>query len=142
MLILTSAEVAVAVALAAVVIVFCFVYLRRRRIASGGPLMVCAFRTPAEPRWRLGLLRLSGDQLDWFSVVGPSMRPALSWPRDELDLSAPAPVEEVIPGLPDPVHVSGTAAGAALDLAMPPSASTALRAWLESSPPGHNVNVA
>ena len=142
MSILTSAELAVALALAVVVAVFCFVYLRRRRIASAGPLMVCAFRTPAEPRWRLGLLRLSGDRLDWFSVIGPSMRPAMSWPRDELDLGAPGPVQETIPGLPDPVRVSGTAAGAALDLAMPQSASTALRAWLESSPPGHNINVA
>lgn len=142
MSILTGGEAVVALVLLLIAIVFGFVFLRRRRIASTGPLMLCAFRSPAVPRWRLGLLRLGSDHLDWFSVIGPSMRPAMSWARDELDFSAPASVAEVIPGLPEPVRVSGTAAGAALELAMPPSASTALRAWLESSPPGHNISVA
>lgn len=139
---LSSAEAVIGMLVALVVLAFCFVYARRRRIASGGPLMVCALRTPTEPRWRLGLLRLTGSNLDWFSVVGPSIRPEFSWLRDELDFAAPGPVRETIPGLPDPVAVTGTAAGAALELAMPPSGGTALRAWLESSPPGHNVNVA
>ena len=38
--------------------------------------------------------------------------------------------------------VSGISANSDYQLAMSPAAYTALRAWLESSPPGFNVNVA
>lgn len=140
--ILTSAEAIVAVLVALFVIVVAVVWLRRRRIAAGGPLIVCALRTPAEPRWRLGLVRLTDEQLDWFSVVGATTRPELSWSRHELDFGAPQRLDDHIPGLPEPYAVNGTAAGAALDLALPRSGGTVLRAWLESSPPGFNVNVA
>jgi hypothetical protein len=120
-----------------------FVWLRRRYIAGGRQLMLCALRTEAEPRWRLGLARLSGDNLEWFSVVGPSLRPEQTWLRHEFDLGAPAPVPETIPGLPpDAVAVSGQCGQANCSLAMSAAAYTALRAWLESSPPGFNVNVA
>lgn len=142
MSILTSVESAVVVLMFMVVAVVALVWLRRRRIAASGPLIVCAMRTPAEPRWRLGLVRLSGERLDWFSVVGATTRPELSWSRHELDFSAPHRLTDQIPGLPEPYAVNGIAAGAQLDLALPRSGGTVLRAWLESSPPGFNVNVA
>ena len=47
-----------------------------------------------------------------------------------------------IPGLAEPVAVQGRAGGASCELAFVPAAYTAVRAWLESSPPGYNVNVA
>lgn len=120
-----------------------FVWLRRRYIAAGSQLMLCALRTEAEPRWRLGLARLSGDHLQWFSVVGPSLRPERRWLRHELDLGVPTGVPETIPGLPpDAVAVSGECGPLTCSLAMSSAAYTALRAWLESSPPGFNVNVA
>lgn len=40
--------------------VLAFVWFRRRIIAGGKPLMLCAVRTPADPMWRLGLLRFGG----------------------------------------------------------------------------------
>lgn len=120
-----------------------FVWLRRRYIAGGRQLMLCAMRTEAEPRWRLGLARLSGDHLEWFSVVGPSLRPEYTWVRHEFDLGAPTPIPEPIPGLPpDSVWVTGQCGPTECSLAMASAAYTALRAWLESSPPGFNVNVA
>ncbi len=140
--ILLSVEAVVVVLVVLAVVVVALVWLRRRRIAAGGPLIVCALRTPAEPRWRLGLVRLSEERLDWFSVVGATTRPELSWGRHELDFGAPRRLTDHIPGLPEPYAVNGTAAGAALDLALPRSGGTVLRAWLESSPPGFNVNVA
>ncbi len=140
--ILTSVESAVVLLLLVALAVVAVVWLRRRRIAASGPLIVCALRTPAEPRWRLGLVRLTGERLDWFSVVGATTRPELSWGRHELDFSAPRRLADHIPGLPEPYAVNGTAAGAELDLALPMSGGTVLRAWLESSPPGFNVNVA
>ncbi|MEO7069864.1 MAG: DUF2550 family protein [Nostocoides sp.] len=140
--ILSSVEATVGALVVLIAVIIAVVWFRRRRIAAGGPLIVCALRTPAEPRWRLGLLRLTEETLDWFSVVGATTRSEFSWSRRELDFGAPQPLSDHIPGLPDPYIVNGTAAGAALDLALPRSGGTVLRAWLESSPPGFNVNVA
>jgi hypothetical protein len=48
-----------------------------------------------------------------------------------------------VPGLPaDAVSVTGRSRTTNYELALSPAAYTALRAWLESSPPGFNVNVA
>lgn len=142
MSILTSVEAAFVVLAMLALVVVAFVWARRARIASTGPVMVCALRTPAEPRWRLGLLRLSGERLDWFSVIGPTARPEFSWGRHEVDFGAPHPVREAIPGLGEAVALDGTASGAELNFALERTGSMALRAWLESSPPGFNVNVA
>jgi hypothetical protein len=138
---LVTAESVIALLAAIVVLVLAYVWLRRRYIAEGRPLMLCALRTEAEPRWRLGLARLSGARLDWFTVIGPSVRPRHSWMRHDLDLGSAVPVREPIPGLPDAVEVSGSCGATPCGLALSAPAYTALRAWLESSPPGFNVNV-
>jgi len=138
---LVTAESVLALLAAVVLVVLAYVWLRRRYIAEGRPLMLCALRTEGDPRWRLGLARLSGASLDWFTVVGPSLRPRFSWHRYELDFGAAVPVHEPIPGLPDAVEVSGTCGPTPCGLAVPQPAYTAFRAWLESSPPGFNVNV-
>lgn len=117
-----------------------FVWLRRRYLAEGRPLLFCAVRTGAQPRWRLGFVRFRGDQLEWFSVVGPRMTPEQTWVRHELDPGPPMRLDEEIPGLPEAVAVPIGHAGT--EFAVHPATYTAVRAWHESSPPGFNVNVA
>ena len=104
--------------------------------------MLCALRTDPSSRWRLGLARLGAQRFEWFSIVGPSLRPEVSWLRGQVDLGIPTPLADPIPGLAEPVSVTGRAAGQSYEFAFVPAAYTAVRAWLESSPPGFNVNVA
>lgn len=139
---LVTVELVLAVVVGVLLLSLLFVWLRRRWISGGNPLMICAVST-GQSRWRLGLARIAGDSFDWFSVVGPSLSPEHSWTRHELDLGAPAPLADPVPGLPpDAVSVRGISANSDYELALSPAAYTALRAWLESSPPGFNVNVA
>lgn len=120
-----------------------FVWARRRYISGDGrPVMLCARRDDAQARWRLGLARLGAERFEWFSVVGPSLRPEVSWLRGEVQLGSPQPIADVIPGLAEPVAVTGRAASRTCEFAFVPAAYTAVRSWLESSPPGYNVNVA
>ena len=126
--------------LALIVLTLAFIWLRRKVIARGHDLILGAIRTPADPRWRLGLIRLRGDQFEWFSVVGPRMRSERSWARHDLDLGAPTPVDVDIPGIPGAVMVD--TGRHQTELALSPPSYTAVRAWHESSPPGFNVNVA
>ena len=140
---LVTTEIVIGAALLAIIASAVFLWFRRRYIAGGLPLMLCALRTEASPRWRLGLVRLAGDGFEYFSVVGPSLRPVHRWVRHQLELSAPEPLAESVPGLPaDAVQVSGTCGPTPCGLAFSPAVSTAVRAWMESSPPGFNVNVA
>jgi len=104
--------------------------------------MLCARREGVAGRWRLGLARLSSDRFEWFSIVGPSLRAEVSWLRGELDFGSAVPLTDPIPGLADPVAVQGRAGTQSCEFAFVPAAYTAVRAWLESSPPGFNVNVA
>jgi hypothetical protein len=104
--------------------------------------MLCARRDGPTGRWRLGLARLGADRFEWFSIVGPSLRPEVSWARGELDLGSPEPLTDPIPGLADPVGVRVRGGATTCEFAFAPAAYTAIRAWLESSPPGYNVNVA
>ena len=138
-----AAELVVAVVVVLVVGALTFVWVRRRLISGDGrPVMLCALRDgPATP-WRLGLARLGAQRFEWFSIVGPSLRPEVSWLRGQVDLGIPEPLADPIPGLAEPVSVTGSASGQSYEFAFVPAAYTAVRAWLESSPPGFNVNVA
>ncbi len=137
------AELLLALVVIVVVGVLTFVWARRRFISGDGrPVMLCARRNGPGERWRLGLARLGSERFEWFSVVGPSLRPEVSWLRGELDFAAAKPLADPIPGLAEPVSVTGGAAGTSCEFAFAPAAYTAVRAWLESSPPGFNVNVA
>lgn len=121
-----------------------FVYLRRLAIASRGTVVPCGVRTRFQPRWRLGLLRFNVECLEWFSVSGPSMAPVHTWGRPRIDVGSATDLRDVIPGLrASSVQVTALDDnGVVVDLAVPSTAYTVLRAWAESSPPGHNVNVA
>lgn len=117
-------------------------WLRRRSLAAHGPVSPCAVRLPGSPRWRLGLLRLGAHHLDWFSVGGLRTRPTMSWAREGLDISTPAQEKVSIPGLATAVSVGlSNEEGPIIDLAVEPKIYPAVRSWLESAPPGHNVNV-
>ncbi len=139
---LISAEIVVGTLLLLALATLSFIYFRRRALSKDSPLMLCALRTDAHGHWRLGLLRFGGSSLKWFTLIGPSMRPKRTWQRPHLDLESPQPAREVIAGLPDAVTVECHHGGDDFELALAPSSYTAMRSWLESAPPGFNVNVA
>ncbi len=142
---MSSLQVVELVLLAGFVLIALWVFLmwlRRRSLAAHGPISPSAVGLPGAPRWRLGLLRLSTYELDWFSLGGVTTRPTISWSRDDLDISTPGTDPPSIPGLPGAVVVRLTLAGQPLaELALEAKFYPALRSWLESAPPGHNVNV-
>jgi hypothetical protein len=119
-----------------------FIFIRRRMLASGIPLILCGLRARGANGYRLGLMRFSGGRLEWFTLIGPSMRPRRSWERARLKPEAPSAPHEVIAGLPEAVEVTCHYAEDTFQLALSPAAYTAMRSWLESAPPGFNVNVA
>jgi hypothetical protein len=117
-------------------------WLRRRILAAHGPVAPCAVRLPGSSRWRLGLLRMSTYTLDWFSVGGVRTSPTMSWTREDLDISTPTAERVSMPGLVTGVAIELTGRSGHLgDLAIEPKIYPAVRSWLESAPPGHNVNV-
>ncbi|HET7304884.1 MAG TPA: DUF2550 domain-containing protein [Segeticoccus sp.] len=119
-------------------------YLRRRTIARGQPLVLCAIREHEGSRWKFGLARYGISGLDWFRLGGVSVRPAHHWSRGRLDLEVPRRLEgaERLSILPEAVAVPCRHGDTTFELALAPGAYTALRSWLESSPPGLGVNVA
>ena len=138
---LVTAEIVAGMLVLLAVAVLAFIFVRRRMLAAGRLLMVAAVRH-AGHGYRLGLLRFGGGRLQWFSLVGPSMRPRREWERVRLQLDSPSAPHEVVAGMPDAVEVTCHYAGDTFQLALAPTAYTAVRSWLESAPPGFNVNVA
>jgi Protein of unknown function (DUF2550) len=138
---LVTAEVVAGMLVLLALATLTFIFIRRRLLASQSSLMLCALRQHS-PNYRLGLLRIAGPRLEWFSLVGPSMRPRRTWDRGRLQLDAPGAPHEVLAGLPDGVEVTCHYGANTFQLALAPTAYTAIRSWLESAPPGFNVNVA
>lgn len=117
-------------------------WLRRRALAAHGLICPGAVRLPGSPRWRLGLLRLGVHHLDWFSVAGLTTSPSMSWAREGMEISIPSQESVSLPGLHTAVALTLTRRDSHLaDLAVEPKIYPAVRSWLESAPPGHNVNV-
>jgi hypothetical protein len=137
-----SVEIVVVTLIVCALVALTFIFVRRRVLASGAPLMLCALQPQGRSTYRLGLLRLAGSTLEWFTLVGPSLRPSRSWQRASLDLDAPQASSEPPAGLPEAVTVQCHDGEDSFALTLAPSAYTAMRSWLESSPPGFNVNVA
>ena len=137
-------EVLVAALLLVALVVTGATFARRRTIARGEPLVLCAVRDPGAGRWRVGLARYGANGLDWFTLGGLSLRPSRHWQRTRLEIGPP---RRMAPGdqldvLPDAVAVACRYNDSSFDLALSPGPYTALRSWLEASPPGFNVNVA
>lgn len=117
-------------------------WLRRRSLAAHGPVCPCALRLPGSPRWRLGLLRLRSESLEWFRVSGLSTNASYSWDREGLEISTPSSESVSMPGLAAAVSLRLTGEeGHLADLAVEPKIYPAVRSWLESAPPGRGVNV-
>ena len=124
------------------VLALAYIFVRRRLLSSGAPLMLCALRARERSSYRLGLLRFSGGTLEWYTLIGPSPRPVRSWDRPRLELGPPQAAQEPIAGLPEAVAVACRYDGDEFRIALAPAAYTAMRSWLESSPPGLKLNVA
>jgi Protein of unknown function (DUF2550) len=121
------------------------VFVRRRVIARGEPLTVCALREPGDRRWRFGLARYGTTGLEWFTLAGLSVRPARQWDRTMLDIGGGQPLEpgerpEIL--IPAAMRVDCSYRDVRFEIALARAPYMALRSWLESSPPGRNVNVA
>ncbi|HEY5247977.1 MAG TPA: DUF2550 domain-containing protein [Dermatophilaceae bacterium] len=121
------------------------VFIRRRLIARGKPLTVCALRESAGGPWRLGLVRYGATGLEWFKLAGISLRPARRWERTLLKFGTGRPLEagerpEVL--IAGAIKVDCTYREAHFEIALAQAPYTALRSWLEASPPGRNFYVA
>ena len=119
------------------------VVLRRRSIAKGCPVALAAISKDGA-RWRLGLVRLGPSTLAWFPVVALTTRPRLQWERAHLELTTPADELISIPGLSQAVQVevSDAVHTEPCPIAVERGVYMAMRSWLESAPPGADVNVA
>ncbi len=143
-LLLTS-ELLVGGALFIIAAILGSIFTRRRLIARGKPLTVCALREPGDHRWRFGLARYGPTGLEWFTLGGLSLRPARQWERTVLDIGsgqplAPGERPEIL--ITAALRVECTYRGETFEIAIAQASYTALRSWLEASPPGHNANVA
>jgi hypothetical protein len=143
-LLLTS-EVLVGSALFIVLTILGATFARRRLIARGKPLTLCALREPADPRWRFGFARYGTTGLEWFTLWGLSLRPARQWERTVLDIGigqplAPSERPEIL--IASAWSVDCSYREESFEIALAQAPYTALRSWLEAMPPGYNVNVA
>jgi len=143
-LLLTS-EMLVSGALLLVAAMLGSIFTRRRLIARGKPLTVCALREPDDKRWRFGLARYGTTGLEWFTLLGLSLRPARHWDRGLLNIGAGQPLEpgerpEIL--IPEAIRVDCRYREDRFEIALALAPYTALRSWLEASPPGRSVYVA
>lgn len=140
-----SGELLVGGCLFMVVFVLGAVFVRRRLIARGKPLTVCALRESEDDPWRLGLVRYGATGLEWFTLAGISLRPARRWQRALLEFGSGRTLEtgerpEVL--IRGAVKVDCSYRHERFEIALAPAPYTALRSWLEASPPGRDFYVA
>jgi hypothetical protein len=140
-----TSEVLAGGCLIVVFLVLSAIFLRRRLIARGKTLAVCALREAGESRWRSGLVRYGTNHLEWFTLTGISLRPARRWERSFLEFGPGRPLDtgerpEIL--ISGAMKVDCTYREGHFEIALAQAPYTALRSWLEASPPGRNVNVA
>ncbi|WP_323132340.1 DUF2550 domain-containing protein [Kineococcus indalonis] len=140
---LLSLEVAGACALL-VLVCLVLVVVRRRRLTGRLGTFDCSVRQPGTRRWSLGVARYETDRLDWYRTFSLSPRPSRSFARGALDVTRRRDAEghERLAVQPDALVVECRHSGEQLELAMSTDAYTGFASWLESAPPGQNVNVA
>ncbi len=119
-----------------------FLAVRRRWLSRQGGLFDCSLRlstkTPGAG-WALGVARYSGDNLEWFRVFSPSLRPRLIFPRSVSHAGAqrdPDAIESVALTFEQRILMMEVDDGQSWELAMSTASLTGLLSWLESSPPG------
>lgn len=120
-----------------------FVTLRRRVLTRRLGAFDCSARRPGEG-WAFGLAGYGRDELHWYRTFGVAPRARWSWDRYDLSVRSRRRPEggEAFAVLPDAVVVVCEHRGEVLELAMTEDAYTGFASWLESAPPGRNVNVA
>ena len=141
---LTFAEAALVCALALVVLAVLLVYLRRQVIARGRAPFMCGLKLQGQDRFAPGMASLDGTSLEWFRLNGLWVAPTRSWRRNALEVSPAEPVDapELSSIMVRPLVVRCRFGEQRFELAVPDACYMALRSWVESMPPGHNVNVA
>lgn len=95
-------------------------------------------------RWIVGVARYESDRLDWFRTFTISPRPGRSLYRNRLAILDRREPQgpEVYSVLQGSVIVRCTYDTSVLELAMSDLAYSGFSTWLESAPPGQNINVA
>jgi hypothetical protein len=141
---LTFIEVALVCLLAIVMLAVVVVYARRQAIGRGRVLFMCGWRPAETDTFIPGFASLDGGSLAWFRHNSLSLRASRRWRRPQLEFSSAAAVDapELASILSRPFTVRCRYEGEDFDLAMSAASYSALRSWVESMPPGHNVNVA
>lgn len=139
------------VLLALVILAVLGLAARRRILARGGSTFDLSVnrrreapREEGDPRgWTLGIGRYGDSHLEWFRTFSFSPRPVLRLERGHVEvLGRRKPVGSETYAL----HAGNTIVSCSIDgerelqLALSPQALTGLLAWLESSPPGREVN--
>lgn len=119
-----------------------FLATRRRWLSRQGGLFDCSLRlstkTPGAG-WALGVARYSGDNLEWFRVFSPSLRPRQIFPRSITsagDQRDPDAIEAVMLSDDQRIVNLELADGKSWELSMSNASLTGLLSWLESAPPG------
>ncbi len=119
-----------------------FLATRRRWLSRQGGVFDCSLRLSATTPgtgWVLGVARYSGDNLEWFRVFSPSLRPRLIFPRSISHAGVqrdPDPIEAVGLSYEQRIVAIELDDGTSWELAMSLASLTGLLSWLESSPPG------
>lgn len=142
------AELVFAVAILLVLLTILLLFTRRRVLSRGSEVVTCGLRQPGSGRWQPGLLRMGASELQAYPLFGWTTRAVFSWERYTLDLSATSPLVDdgglasVVAGQSERptflVAVSGVThrhERMPFELALGLSQYTALRYWVESSPP-------
>ena len=90
---LLSSELLIGACVLTVALFLAWTFARRRIIARGKPLTLCAMRNDAQSSWRYGLSRYGSSQVEWFPLGGLRVRPARRWDRTRLEIGAPRRLE-------------------------------------------------
>ena len=140
---IVAVELVLAVAVALLVACIVYVWLRRRYISGGKPLMLCAVSTgdTAAGGWAWHASRGIDSTGSRSSVPPcvPDTRGSVTTSTSEHPTGWPSRSRD---SRPDAVCVRGQSRSDDYELASARRHTPSLRAWLESSPPGFNVNVA
>ncbi len=137
---LTVAELVLACLIVVTLVPILGLVARRRWLASRGWVFECSLRmadtTPSS--WMLGVVRLNGEDLEWYRVFSASLRPRVVLRRGSTHVRTTRflyPDERALLVEQERVAVL-EGGGRTVELAMSPTRETALLSWLEAAPPG------
>lgn len=137
------AVVLLALALAAAIVLGTF-FVRRILLQRDGGFDMC-LRTGGADGWAggwvFGIGRYDTDDLEWYRTFSLSIRPKMSFERDDLEVhNRRLPNADEAYELPsDHVIMNCTIDEREADVSMNDPAATAFLAWLEAAPPGQPI---